>query len=110
MEEFELGGKYDLAHCFVSTFKYVLTERGARAHLRHVAKHLKKGGIYLLGFHLSNYDGVKPPTERWKGRRGEVEVDCRIESQPPDPQTRLEAVNSRLKIREAGRRKVLETE
>ena len=109
MEKFSLPGAFDLAHCFVSTFKYVLTERGARSHLRHVAQHLRKGGIYLLGFHLSKYDGKKPVTERWKGSRGDVKVDCTIESDPPDPATRLEGVRSTLKIREAGRAKVLET-
>ena len=35
---------FDVVHCFVSTFKYVLTERGAVSALRRMAKALKPGG------------------------------------------------------------------
>lgn len=109
MQNFDMRQLYDLAHCFVSTFKYILDERGARAHLRCVARHLKQDGVYLLGFHLSKYAGSKPETERWKGKRGPVRVDCTIESDPPDPATRIEKVRSHLAIRENKRSKVIDT-
>ncbi len=111
MERFEIGsGPFDLAHCLVSTFKYLLTERGARAHLRRVAAHLRPGGIYVLGFHLSDYGGAEVDDERWHGERGGVAVDCRISSSPADPSTRTERVRSELRIRERGRRHELATE
>ena len=53
MSAFETPGTFDLAHCLVSTFKYLLTEAAARAHLRSVARALRPGGVYALGFHLS---------------------------------------------------------
>jgi SAM-dependent methyltransferase len=37
LEEVRVRGRFDLAHCLVSTFKYVLDEEGARAHLAGVA-------------------------------------------------------------------------
>ncbi len=110
MERFDLGaGRFDLAHCFVSTFKYLLTERAARAHLRCVARGLRRGGIYLLGFHLSDYGAGRGEAERWVGRRGGVRVDCRIDSDPPDPEARTERVRSSLRVHEAGRRHRVET-
>ena len=56
MQNFKFRQKFDLAHCLVSSFKYLLTEADAAAHLRGVADHLKVGGIYVLGLHLSEYD------------------------------------------------------
>ena len=55
MEEFQIPGKFDMAYCLVSTFKYLLNEQDASSHLRNVAAHLRRGGIYVLGFHLSTY-------------------------------------------------------
>ena len=112
MEKFSVsgGGPFDFAHCLVSTFKYVLAERGARSHLRSVAKHLRPGGIYILGFHLSKYDGEVPEPERWRGRRDGVSVDCEISSSAPDPEQRVEHVRSELAIEDAGRPAKLSTE
>ena len=68
MQEFEYSEKFDLAHCFVSTFKYLLTEDDARSHLQCIANSLHPGGIYVLGFHLSDYEETSRQRERW-GRR-----------------------------------------
>ena len=56
MQDFELAGPYDLAHCLVSTFKYLLEEGDARSHLERVAGALAPGGVYVLGMHLSEYE------------------------------------------------------
>ena len=110
MQGFDLGRRdFDVAHCFVSTFKYILDERGARSHLRNVAMHLRKGGIYLLGFHLSDYAKAKPARETWHGKRGGVQVECVIDSDAPDQATRTERVRSSLRIKEAGRSKRLDS-
>ena len=45
MEDFAARGRIDLAHCLVSTFKYLLTEAHARAHLECVARSLAPGGL-----------------------------------------------------------------
>jgi len=103
MQDFRYARPFDLAHCFVSTFKYLLTERDARAHLRCVADALKPGGLYVLGFHLSDYNDHRKTRERWTGQRGPIEVTCNIQGWPADPQTRLERTRSRLIVRQNGR-------
>ena len=96
MSDFALPRRFDLAHCLVSSFKYLLTDAAARSHLRCVADALAPGGVYVLGVHLSEYDVHQRSRERWVASRDGVEVVCNIQSWPPDPRTRLEAVRSRL--------------
>lgn len=100
---------YDLAHCLVSTFKYLHTEADARACLQRVCSALKPGGIFVLGLHLSDYTTAKEEHERWKARRDDIEVVCNTHTWPPDRQTRLEALRTRLKISHQGRSHIQET-
>ena len=109
MEDFRARGTIDLAHCLVSTFKYLLSESHARAHLECVAQSLAPGGIYVLGFHLSEYEVMKRTRERWVVRDGGTEVVCNIQSWPPDSRSRLERVRSRLRVTEGGRERRTET-
>jgi hypothetical protein len=109
MESFRLPGRFELAHCFVSTFKYLLDEESARDHLKCVAQALAKGGLYVLGFHLSEYGLPGLDRERWIGRRDGVKVVCNIQSWPPVRSTRREKVRSRLVVEEAGRVRRTET-
>lgn len=103
-------GRYELAHCLVSTFKYVRDEAGARAHLEQVARVLVPGGLYILGFHLTDYDAVAKQRERWTAREGETRVVCNIQSWPPEPRRRRERIRSRLVVREGRRELRNETE
>ena len=110
MEEFQIPGKFDMAYCLVSTFKYLLDERDASSHLRNVASHLRSGGIYVLGLHLSDYSRNERQREQWVGSRGGVRVDCTIDSDLPDPDSRIEKIQSRLKICEKNKQKTVNTE
>jgi SAM-dependent methyltransferase len=111
MESFVVPGKvkFPLAHTLVSTFKYLLTEAEAVAHLQHVADSLLQGGIYVLGVHLTDYASSKDEHERWTESRNGVEVVCNIHSWPADKKTRLEKVRSRLRITKDGETKQQET-
>ena len=102
MQSFCRPRSFDLAHCLVSTFKYLSTERDAVAHLRNVARSLKPGGIYVLGFHLSDYENEEVTRERWTGSRRGVHVSCTIEGWPANRRRRLERVRSRLIVRRRG--------
>lgn len=99
MEDFQSGPRFDLAHCLISTFKYLLDERAARNHLRCVARSVKPGGVYVLGFHLTEYGSDRFTRERWVGRRGRTEVTCNTQFWPPDRRRRLERVRARLTVR-----------
>ena len=48
LESFEYRQPFDLAHCLICTFKYVLDEQGARGHLSSVARALKMWSICRL--------------------------------------------------------------
>ncbi len=109
MERFALGRGFHLAHCLVSTFKYLLTEDDAVGHLRSVARALAPGGIYVLGFHLSDYHDPEVDRERWTAERDGARVSCTIQGWPPDRRTRREKVRSRLKVVQGGRERRFET-
>ena len=109
LDDFKFPGRFDVAHCLVSTFKYLATGQAARAHLDCVARALQPDGIYLLGFHLSDYRWPFCQHERWVNERDGVRVVCNIRSWPPDPVKRREQVRSRLRIEEGGRVKLAET-
>lgn len=110
MEAFETERQYDMAYSMVSTFKYILELDDAKNHLRCVAKALKPGGIYILGFHLTHESINEESVERWTGQRGKTQVVCKIKSWAPDHQARRERVRSRLVVREGNDVKRYETE
>ncbi len=96
MANFHFNRKFDIAHCLVSTFKYLPDETAARSHLQCVADALKPGGIYVLGLHLSEYDDKQPSSERWTGERDGLHVVCNIRGWPADRKTRTEKLRSRF--------------
>ncbi len=102
-------GPYDLAHCLVSTFKYLLRETDAHQHLQSVCDALAPGGIYVLGFHLSDYETTEVDHEHWEQSRSGTHVTCHIESQPPVRRSRLEALRCVLEVREGKTRRRTET-
>lgn len=101
---------FDLAHCLVSTFKYLLSERAAVSHLRKVAAALRPGGLYVLGLHLTDYRQSAPDHERWSATRGATRVVSDTWSAPANRRTRTEAMRTRMRIREGARAWVTETD
>ncbi|MHC4949061.1 MAG: class I SAM-dependent methyltransferase, partial [Planctomycetota bacterium] len=69
MESFAFARPFDVAHCLVSTFRYLLDEASAAAHLACVADALRPGGVYVLGLHVCDYDQVGCARERWTADR-----------------------------------------
>lgn len=100
MESFRVPGgeKFDLVHCLVSTFKYLLTEADAVAALGRVAEILKPKGLFVLGLHLTDYRESKVSHERWLASRDGIEVVCNTRTWPPARGTRTEAMRSRLRV------------
>lgn len=111
MESFSLpkGQRFDLAHCLVSTFKYLHTETHAAAHLQRVAAALRPGGIYVLGIHLMDYSRTTCEHERWVAQRDGVRVVCNTRGWPADKARRLEDVRTRLRITRSGATHTQET-
>ncbi len=102
MSEAPPKGPYDLAHCFVSTFKYLQTEKAALSHLQGVCDALAPGGIYCLGFHLTDYTIDHEDLEHWEQERDGLKVTCSIRTWPPNAKRRLEPVRSSISVEENG--------
>ncbi|MCA9718190.1 MAG: class I SAM-dependent methyltransferase [Myxococcales bacterium] len=108
-DELRLGPPFQLAHCLVSSFKYIASDAAARAHLQAVADALAPGGLYVLGLHLTKYDETGVQRERWVGARGPVHVVCNVQSWPPDPRSRTERMRARLRVQDGARERRTET-
>ncbi len=102
-------GGFDLAHCLVSTFKYLHSEKDAAECLRRVAATLRPGGLFFLGLHLTDYESGTEEHERWVAQRGKIKVVCNTHTWPADRKTRLEKLRTRLQITDAGRTHTQET-
>lgn len=102
-------GSFDLAHCLVSTFKYLHREKDAAECLRRVAECLRPGGLFFLGLHLTDYESGKEEHERWVARRGDIQVVCNTHTWPADRARRLEDLRTRLQITDKGRSHLQET-
>jgi SAM-dependent methyltransferase len=101
---------YDLAHCLVSSFKYLLHGRDAAACLRRIADCLRPGGLFVLGVHLTDYAHNPEEHERWQAERDGIRVTCDTHTWPANPETRLEELRTRLRITHGGRTHVQETQ
>ncbi|MCI0673014.1 MAG: class I SAM-dependent methyltransferase [Myxococcaceae bacterium] len=94
----QLVGRMDLAFNLVSTFRYLDSEAAALSHLRATARLLSRGGIYVLGFHLTDYARRTPERERWVGHAGGARVVCNTREGAPDRASRSSAMRNRLRV------------
>lgn len=101
--------RYHLAHCLVSTFKYLQTEAEARASLWRLSEALVPGGLLVLGLHLTNYARTGCEHERWVESRSGLEVVCNTRTWPADRRRRLERVRARLRVTGRGETREQET-
>ena len=113
MESFapaSLIGKVDLAFNLVSTFRYLLREEDAVGHLDCVRRMLAPGGIYVLGFHLTDYLRTIDERERWIGRVGAERVVCNTREGLPEARRRVAPMRNRLRVRGPGKDWRIETD
>lgn len=92
---------FDFAYCLQSSFRQLLTERDALAHLRLTARALRPGGAYALGLDLTDYRLPEHDEETWEARDGGRRIRQVQLSLPPDRGTRLERI---LQFVSSGRR------
>ncbi len=112
MEDFfrpELEGQVDLAFNLVSTFRYLDSEPAALAHLVATRRLLKPEGLYVLGFHLTDYARDKAEHERWVERLGRDTVVCNTHEGVPDRHLRRSSMRNRLRITGPGKDLLIET-
>ena len=80
MCNFIVAKPFDAAFNTINSFRHLLSEDLARAHLRCVAEALRKGGIYVLGLHLTPTEGTPLTEESWSARRGHLGIITRLET------------------------------
>lgn len=91
-------GRIDVAFNLVSTFRYLDSDQAALAHLRNTRALLRRGGLYVLGFHLTDYSRATMEHERWVGRVGRDKVVCNTREWPPERGLRRARMRNRLSI------------
>lgn len=89
MTSFRPEARCDLAFNLLSTFRHLLTDRDAMAHLRVTAEALAPGGMFVLGLDLAVYGEDHPDEEAWTSRTGVKHVMMTI---PAEPRRRRERI------------------
>jgi SAM-dependent methyltransferase len=92
MADFGLRRPVDAAYSTFDSFRHLLTEQAARSHLECVAKSLRPGGIYILGFHLLPPDAAEECTERWTERHAGTQVTVTLRVVATDRRRRMETI------------------
>jgi SAM-dependent methyltransferase len=92
MADFRLRRKVDAAFNTINTFRHLASEAAAESHLRCVAAALARGGLYLLGFHLTPRRPRAGDSECWSARRGHLQVNSSMWSIDIDRRRREERV------------------
>lgn len=92
---------FDLAFNTINSFRHLMSDRDAIAHLDQMARALKPGGVYIVGLSTCAY-GMEFPTEDvWRAARGTLTVTQTVQYIPPTGPTggaRIERVHSHLHI------------
>lgn len=90
MADFTVKKKYDVAFNTINSFRHLSSELSARNHLRCVADCVRKGGIYLLGIHLTPTEVPPSDTESWSARRGHLAINTHMWFLDRDTRKRVE--------------------
>ena len=104
MADFRLSRRVDAAFNTINSFRHLDSEEKAEAHLRCVARALARGGLYVLGLHLTPMSVQTCTEESWFAQRGRLLVNSRMESIKVDRQRRQELVNLELDVSTPTRR------
>ena len=90
MADFRVKRKYDIAFNTINSFRHLDSERAARDHLVCMGKAVRKGGLYLLGVHLTPTDVPPSETESWSARRGHLSINTHMWTNSRDTKNRVE--------------------
>ena len=98
MSDFRLRRKVDAAFNTINSFRHLQSEKQAEGHLQCVATALAKGGIYVLGFHLTPSGDITCDEEAWSAQRGFLCVTSRMWSMNIDRRRRSEQVGMEVDV------------
>ncbi len=92
MTSYRPSRKFGLILNVLSTFRHLMTEREALAHLKLMGRALEPGGIFVLGLDLSIYGQDEPDEEVWECKQGGRRAKHVVMSIPAEPETRRERI------------------
>lgn len=110
MADFRLPRKVDAAFNPINSFRHLPDERSAESHLRCMAQAIARGGLYVLGLHLTPTVGDRIEEEEWSARRGNLAVVSSMWSDWIDMKTRREHVGMSFDVYTPTRRFRIEDE
>jgi SAM-dependent methyltransferase len=78
MTEIRLPSSVDAAFNLLSSFRHLLSDTAAKAHLRQAAAALRPGSIYIVGLHFTPTGCLPSKMERWTVRRRSLQVRTKV--------------------------------
>ncbi len=90
MAAFKPKRKWDLAFNTINSFRHLTDRLSATAHLQCMAQYTRKGGLYLIGLHLSPTTAEPQDEESWSARRGHLSVLTHMWTVERNPRKRME--------------------
>lgn len=99
MVDFKLPRQVDAIFNTFNTFRHLTTEEAALAHLRSAHRALRKGGIYVLGFHLLPNDASLECIERWTATTGKTKITYTLRVLDSSRKTRIENLRVSMLVR-----------
>ncbi|MEX0939378.1 MAG: class I SAM-dependent methyltransferase [Pirellulales bacterium] len=98
MADFRLPRRVDAAFNMINSFRHLTSQRQARQHLQCVADALARGGVYVLGLHLTPLVGEPTKRESWSARRGNLAVVSHLWSEDVDLTKRRETFGMAMDV------------
>jgi len=75
MADFKVKKKFHAGFNTINSFRHLSSDNAAQRHLQCMAAGLVKGGLYILGLHLTPTRGTRVDHEEWTARRGNLQVN-----------------------------------
>lgn len=98
LSDFGRKKPFDAAFNLVSSVLHLTTEEAARNHFRAMSNALKPGGLYVVGLHLQpQNEPAQCASEKWRVRRGSLELQSELKQVTIDRERRLETVEFRIR-------------
>lgn len=98
MSNFRVAKKFDAAFNMINSFRHLGSEAQAEGHLRCMAAALARGGLYVLGLHLTPLQGPYTEDEAWTARRGHLSINSYMWTKQRDLKRRNEKLGLRFDI------------
>ncbi|MBC8437336.1 MAG: class I SAM-dependent methyltransferase [Planctomycetes bacterium] len=92
MQSFVAWPPVDIAINTVSTFRHLLSEKAALAHLKVMTESIRPSGLYIIGMHLLPPDADLEDEELWTAKDDEVNVKMRLTVIDGSRETRQETL------------------